>query len=66
VYVGQFLAKTEFIDQLQSAARACGAKFVGIILTADVATLQLRQHPGRVSGADMSRMRVDLSRNEAE
>ena len=42
VYVGQFLAKTEFIDQLQSAAQARGAKFVEVILTADVATLQRR------------------------
>jgi predicted kinase len=42
VYVGQFLAKTEFIDQLQSAAEAHGAAFLEVILTADVSTLQRR------------------------
>lgn len=52
VYVGQFLAKTEFIDQLQSAAEDHGATFVELILTADVSTLQRRLseralHPGR-------------------
>lgn len=52
VYVGQFLAKTEFIDQLQRAAEGRGATFVELILTADVCTLQRRLleralHPGR-------------------
>jgi predicted kinase len=42
VYLGQFLAKTEFIDQLQSAAQRHGATFVEVILIADVATLQRR------------------------
>lgn len=42
VYVGQFLAKTEFIEQLQSLAEGHGATFVEVILTADVATLQRR------------------------
>ena len=42
VHVGQFLAKTEFIDQLESAAQRHGATFVEVILTADVATLQRR------------------------
>ena len=52
VYVGQFLAKTEFIDQLQSVAECHGATFVELILTADVSTLQRRlveraRHPER-------------------
>ena len=42
VYVGQFLAKTEFIDQLQSAAQRHGATFVEVILTTDAVTLQRR------------------------
>lgn len=42
VYVGQFLAKTEFIDQLQSTADVHGATFVDVILSADVPTLQSR------------------------
>lgn len=42
VYIGQFLAKTEFIDQLQNAAEGRGAAFVEVILTADAPTLQRR------------------------
>ena len=42
VYVGQFLAKTEFIDQLQSVAEGRGATFAELILTAGVSTLQRR------------------------
>jgi predicted kinase len=42
VYVGQFLAKTEFIDQLQRVAESREATFVELILTADVSTLQRR------------------------
>ncbi len=42
VYVGQFLAKTEFIDQLQGAAQRHNATFVEVILTADAVTLQRR------------------------
>ena len=52
VYVGQFLAKTEFIDQLQNVAEGHGATFVELVLTASVSTLQRRLveralHPGR-------------------
>jgi hypothetical protein len=34
VYVGQFLAKTELIEQLQSATEGHGATFAEVILTA--------------------------------
>lgn len=42
VYVGQFLARTEFIEALESAASRCGADFVEVVLVVDQATLTQR------------------------
>lgn len=52
VYVGQFLAMTEFIEQLQATAERRGATFVEFVLTVDEATLRDRlahraEHPDR-------------------
>jgi predicted kinase len=52
VYIGQFLARTEFIEQLQSAAESRVATFVEVILIADEDTLRHRlthrsAHPER-------------------
>lgn len=52
VYIGQFLARTEFIEQLQSAAESWSATFVEVILIADKGVLRHRLahrsvHPGR-------------------
>ena len=56
VYVGQFLARTEFIEQLQVAAERGGARFVEVILAADDRTVRQRlarraQHPERAEHA---------------
>lgn len=52
IYLGQFLARTEFIEQLQAAAQHRGAEFVEFILTVDETTLRNRLanrsgHPDR-------------------
>jgi predicted kinase len=42
VYLGQFLAKTEFVGQLRISADSHAATFVEVILIADAATLRRR------------------------
>ncbi|HZC71792.1 MAG TPA: AAA family ATPase [Jatrophihabitans sp.] len=42
VFIGQFLARTEFIEQLDHAAAARGATFVEVVLVVDAATLERR------------------------
>jgi predicted kinase len=55
-FVGQFLARDDFIDELGAAARACGAAFVEVVLRASAETLRGRLarravHPERIEHA---------------
>ena len=54
VYLGQFLARPEFISQLEDLARVAAAQFVEFVLIVDPATLRSRveyraAHPQRAS-----------------
>lgn len=40
--VGQYLARTDFIEQLETLAARCGARFVEVVLELDAASLAER------------------------
>jgi hypothetical protein len=42
VYVGQYLAQPEFVDDLRLAAESCGATFTEVVLVLDEGTLASR------------------------